>query len=171
LGCYHDATHAFHIGYGGVQNDWGGDNVKKILSVWEFNVYGRRFYYERSYQGWWFDVETYEVHWCDDLIDKYEVRDPSLLDPAVLKEEGLIPVFGTDIVALERQFIAEMNVKKRTKYFDSLGDMECDRHFCRYIELHGYERAWGRYETARLVRDCIEWCKENHIRYTEQLRR
>ena len=52
------------------------------------------------------------------------------------------------------------------KFLSQLSAKDMDREFLIAIEKEFLDTDWYRYELAHLSSAAEEWCKENHIRYT-----
>ena len=57
--------------------------------------------------------------------------------------------------------------RKTARFLSQLPEEDMDREFQIAIEKEFLDRDWYRYEFAHLSSAAEEWCKENHIRYTD----
>ena len=71
-----------------------------------------------------------------------------------------------DIPALEMKYAQVYLSRKTVKFLSQLSAKDMDREFLIAIEKEFLDTDWYRYELAHLSSAAEEWCKENHIRYT-----
>ena len=75
--------------------------------------------------------------------------------------------FRVDIPALEMKYAQVYLSRKTVKFLSQLSEEDMDREFLIAIEKEFLDTDWYRYELAHLSSAAEEWCKENHIRYTD----
>ena len=112
----------------------------------------------------WYDPSDGQVYHYEDLMSEFGYQSQD----EILWSGAFVPLFKTDIVELERQFIAGYKSKKLSKHFDSLSDDECHSEFSRLIHYEYISPwTWGKFEREHLYHDALEWCRENHIKFED----
>ena len=125
-------------------------------------IYYGRYYscYENKYENyWWLDLIDYDIYSVDQLISDMGFESYDEICDSVY----YIPLFKTDIVAAEKEFMTDYDSKKLARI-----EKECpsyDAAFKTYIEREHIEWSWFDYERAVLYNDAVLWCKENNIAY------
>ncbi|MCM1486709.1 MAG: UPF0158 family protein [Faecalibacterium sp.] len=130
------------------------------MKITDLMYYGR--YYrddDESQPAWWYAPDEDLVYQYDDLLKNFGY---SSIDD-IISSAIFIPLFRTDIISLEHEFIREMNNKKITTYFENISGSDFGREFNIFIEEHFLSNSWHNFERKRLYNDALKWCRENHI--------
>lgn len=132
-----------------------------ILDVNDIIYYGR--YYsciKNEYDNyWWFDLINYTIVSVDELITDMDFKDYD----EICKSEYYIPLFKTDIILLEKQFMLNYHSSKFEKIAKT--SLDYDVAFKTFIEYEHVAVYWHEYERSALYSDAVLWCKKNHIAY------
>ena len=130
------------------------------MTIDELMYYGR--YYSSESEGyhiWWFDLGRTIVHQYDELINEFGYCSQE----EILSSGCFIPLFETDIVKLEREFLLLTQNHKIIKQFEKILDSDLDTEFKIFIERNHLLKSWHDFERKRLYNDAIVWCKKNNI--------
>lgn len=142
--------------------------VKTMVSIKEIAHYGRWFpYCKTDYDLWWFDKKKSQMIDAEKLGSVFDCDVHSL--PSVIAQcyGHYVPCFRVDIPALEMKYAQVYLSRKTVKFLSQLSSEDMDREFLIAIEKEFLDTDWYRYELAHLSSAAEEWCKENHIRYTD----
>lgn len=128
------------------------------MIIEELMYYGR--YYDFENEGhhlWWFDMQSASLYQYDELIQKFGYSSQE----EIVSSGMFIPLFETNVVELEREFLMVYNykVKQLEKPFNS----DFDTRFKVFIEENDLTKSWRDFEYHRLYQDAIVWCNENNI--------
>ena len=127
------------------------------VNIDEICEYGRFYSDLKEHAQWWFCIADYNIYDGEEMAAKFAYYDKEMIVAA----GGFVPLFRTDVIALEKEFLEE---------FAYEGDFVCedpsdfDLSFKKYIESF-LEREWYAFEKERLCKDAVKWCKENGIPY------
>lgn len=120
----------------------------------------------------WFEKSSCTVFYSSNLIEEFGYK-----DCGEIKSSGhFIPLFKTDIVALQKEFIAnypDKSVEETINYIlenDNFGYASGFSVAFRiltsdYPEFNEFSREYHAFEKKRLTKDAEEWCERNHIPY------
>ena len=128
-----------------------------VVSIDELSEYGRFYSDLEEHTKWWFCTTDYKVYETEEIIAQFSYENQEM----IAASDTFLPLFRTDIIALEKEFLEE---------FAYEGDFVCedssnfDLSFKIYIEDF-LEREWYAFESDRLCKDAVKWCKENGIPY------
>ena len=130
------------------------------MTIKELMYYGRYYSFEKEdHHLWWFDSKTAVVFQYDELVTKFGYGSQE----EVINSQRFIPLFKTDIVELEFEFLSIQNCKF-VRQLKKQKDLDFDVTFKKFIEKNNLTESWRAFENNRLFSDAIEWCKENNIR-------
>ena len=125
------------------------------MTIDELMYYGRYYDFEdNGHHLWWFDLSNGTIHQFDELINDFGY---SRQEEIIFSGE-FIPLFETNIVILEREFLKQHGLKIR-----GLKDMDFDTNFKIYIDKNNLWESWHNFEYHRLYQDAVNWCRKNHI--------
>ena len=130
------------------------------MTVTELMYYGR--YYRNENEPnyiWWFDLQSKQLCQYEDLLEKFGYHSQEDL----MNTGKFVPLFKTDILALEYRFILETKSKKVINFFDKLSDSDFDREFKIFIEKNFMVEAWHHFEKRHLYEDALQWCEQHCI--------
>lgn len=134
------------------------------MKLTDLMYYGRYYRDEREpNHTWWFDPNNKQIFLYDDLLKTFGYN--SLED--IINFSEFIPLFETDIIKLEHQFISETQTKKVMIFFKDIADSDFDREFKIFIEKESLIGTWHDFEKKNLYKDALKWCDENHIKGIE----
>lgn len=139
-----------------------------MVNIKEIAHYGRWFpYCKTDYDLWWFDKKKSQMIDAEKLGSVFDCDVHSL--PSVIAQcyGHYVPCFRVDIPALEMKYAQVYLSRKTVKFLSQLSAKDMDREFLIVIEKEFLDTDWYRYELAHLSSAAEEWCKENHIRYTD----
>ena len=128
------------------------------MTIEELMYYGR--YYDFEYEGhclWWFDLNSGKVHQYDELINKFRYSSQE----AIVSSGMFIPLFETNIVKLEQEFLKLNNYK--VEQLKKPENSDFDTKFKVFVEENNLMEFWRDFEYHRLYQDAIIWCNENSI--------
>lgn len=131
------------------------------MKLSELMYYGR--YYRDENEAdhiWWFDLQSKQVFQYDTLVKKFGYNSQE----DILNSSAFIPLFETDILALEHDFILKTQTKKVINFFDKISDSYFDREFKIFIERNFISESWNDFEKKHLYNDALKWCSDNHIK-------
>lgn len=136
-------------------------NISKIM------FYGRYFDDEdNKYEiSWWLCVDDYEIYHIETLFSEYSYESISEIE----ETSNFVPLFKTDILQLEKEFINKLNNKTLLNSFSKILLANSDSYdvaFRVFIEREFLVDYWSEFEKSQLQKDAIAWCKQNHIPYT-----
>lgn len=128
--------------------------------------YGRYFSDEENKYdiSWWLCLENYDIYHTETLMSDFSYKNT----PEIKESSKFIPLFKTDIILLEKEFIKKLNNKTLLNSFNKIlssGNREYDVAFRIFIEREFLVNSWSEFEKAQLQQDAVAWCKENHIPY------
>lgn len=125
------------------------------MTIDELMYYGRYYDFEdNGHHLWWFDLSNGEIHQFDELINDFGYSKQE----DVISSGKFIPLFETNIVNLERDFLKHQGLK-----INGSKDMDFDVNFKIYIEKNNLWESWHNFEYHRLYKDAASWCEKNHI--------
>lgn len=125
--------------------------------------------YEENY---WFEKSSFALFYSEKLIEEFGYKDCD-----EIKSSGhFIPFFKTDIVALQKEFIANYpdkaveetinDIIRNDNYGYSSGFVVAFRILTQdYPEFDEFSRAYYAFEKNQLTKDAEEWCERNNIPY------
>ena len=128
------------------------------VSIDGISEYGRFYSDLEEHTEWWFCIADYKTYDVEEMAERFAYYDKE----TIVAAGGFIPLFQTDIIALEKEFLTEFAFNGG---FSCDNPSEFDLRFKIYIELNFLEREWYAFEKKRLCEDAVKWCKENHIPY------
>lgn len=121
--------------------------------------------------NYWFEKSSFQFYFTGKLINEYGYKDYD-----EIKSSGyFIPVFKTDIVALEKEYVSKFLSDEVADEIISIMEQNKDKHinctgynvafltFCDEHE-HLYDD-YQKYEINQLNKDAKKWCEENNIPY------
>lgn len=130
------------------------------MTIEELMYYGRYYSFEsKGYHLWWFDLQKANVYQYDELIQKFGYSSQE----EIVSSGMFVPLFETDIVKLEHEFLLLRNYKQ-IKRLEKQLNSDFDTEFKVFIEKNDLIKSWHDFEYNRLYQDAIVWCRENHIR-------
>jgi len=132
------------------------------IKIDELMYYGR--YYSSESEGyhiWWFDTEKATVRQYDELLEEFGYCSWE----EILSSGYFIPLFETDIVELEREFILNTQGHAIAGQFETVSDSDYDTEFKIYIERNHLSKIWYEFERERLYKDAVDWCKANKLKF------
>lgn len=130
------------------------------MMISELLQYGRYYRDENdSNHIWWFDPIHKQIYQYETLLSMFGYKSQQ----DILDSGMFIPLFETDILQLEREFVLETQSKKTVRYFNNISDFDLDREFKVFIEKNFLIKSWMNYEKKHLYQDALEWCKSNHL--------
>lgn len=125
------------------------------MTVEEIMYYGRYYDFEDpGHHLWWFDLSDGTVYPFDELVKDFGY----VSQEDIISAGKYIPLFETDIVVLEQEFL-----KQRSLKMNDSKDADFDVNFKTYIDENNLWEAWHDFEYRRLYQDAVNWCRENHI--------
>lgn len=130
-----------------------------ILNICDVVYYGR-FYCDEVYEyetRWWLDRKDFKVYSTEELLSRFGFEDYHAIEVCY----DLIPVFKTDIIALEKEFIKKYTGGGNIDEYDCL----YDRKFKEYIDRKLLIQEWYEFERRKLIEDAILWCQFYKIPY------
>ncbi len=132
-----------------------------LLDIDSIIYYGR--YYscmDHKYETyWWFDLVDYDIYSVDELIDSMGFNSYNEICDSIY----YVPLFKTDIISAEKNFMINYNSKKLAQIEKE--SLDYDAAFKTYIEREHIDGRWREYERSILYNDAILWCKKNNIAY------
>lgn len=140
-----------------------------MITISEIMFYGR-YYSDEMFTydiSWWLCLKDYKVYHTETLMTDYSYENIS----EIKKSLSFIPLFKTDIIQLEKEFVERLNNKTFNKNLDKiLVDNNCsyDVAFKIFIEKEFMVDSWSEYEKSNLVKDAIAWCRDNYLPYKMQ---
>ena len=134
-------------------------NINDVL------YYGRHYTDTSSEPYWWFSKDDYQIYSSENLIKEYSYKDTD----DILQSEYFIPLFQTDIIELEKEFLAEYNSKPlqaKTENLVTQSNGNFDLAFKTLIEVEeGMSENWYGFERKKLYNDAVNWCQKHNIKY------
>lgn len=134
-------------------------NIKDIM------YYGRHYTDITSEPYWWFGKDDYQIYSSESLIKEYSYKDTD----DILQSEYFIPLFQTDIIELEKEFLAEYNsrpLQDKTEKLVTQANGNFDLAFKTLIEVEeGMSENWYGFERKKLYNDAVNWCQKHNIKY------
>ncbi len=124
---------------------------------------------------YWLEKSSSSFFYTGNLIEKFGYKDYD-----EIKSSGyFIPVFKTDIIAFQREFIANYPDKSVQECIDTIienDNYEFDEGYevafriltQDYPEFDDFTKEYFVYEKKKLFDDAEKWCKENNIPYYEE---
>ena len=131
------------------------------MTIEELMYYGRYYTFENEgYHLWWFDPQDSKVYKYEELLKEFGYRSQE----EILYIKRFIPLFETDIVALEHEFLAIRGAKIKQLEHAVISDSDFDVEFKKFVEERDLTNAWHDFEYERLYHDAVVWGKENQIK-------
>jgi len=134
-------------------------NINDVL------YYGRHYTDTSSEPYWWFSKDDYQIYSSENLIKEYSYKDTD----DILQSGYFIPLFQTDIIELEKKFLAEYNSKSlqaKTEKLVAQSNGDFDLAFKSLIEVEeGMSENWYEFERKKLYNDAVNWCQKHNIKY------
>lgn len=126
--------------------------------------YGKYYSDITSEQNWWFSTDDYQIYSSEKLLTEYSYKSTN----DILQCGYFVPLFQTDIIELEKKFLAEyksktLQAKTEDLLLESNGDF--DLAFKKLIEIENMSQNWYDFEREALYNDTVKWCKKHNIRY------
>lgn len=135
------------------------------MTIEELMFYGRYYSFEDAgYHLWWFDSYSGSIYEFYELINKLGY----FSQEDIISSERFIPLFETDIVKLEQDFLRAYNYE--VKQLENAVDMDFDTKFKIFVEKNNLTELWKKFESCRLYHDAIVWCNDNFIKKTMIIR-
>lgn len=130
-----------------------------IVNIEDISAYGRFYSDIKDHVKWWFCLTDYKIYDTESVISKFNYGN----EESIVSAGVFIPLFKTDVIKLEREFLASMSINRSNMPFccDDISDF--DRNFKIYIEENFLVREWYYFEQERLCKEAINWCKTNGI--------
>lgn len=125
--------------------------------------------YEAEY---WFEKSSFQLFYTGDLIEAFGYKDCD-----EIKNSGhFIPFFKTDIISLQKKFIADYpdkaveetlnNIIENDNYGYNSGYDVAFRILTQdYAEFYEFANEYYDFEKKQLLKDAEQWCKDNNIPY------
>ena len=128
-----------------------------MVSIDELSEYGRFYSDLEEHTKWWFCTTDYKVYETEEIIAQFSYENQEM----IAASDTFLPLFRTDIIALEKEFLEE---------FAYEGDFVCEdsSNFDLSFKIHiedFLEREWYAFEKEQLCKDAVKWCEENGIPY------
>lgn len=130
------------------------------MTIEELMYFGR--YYSFEYEGyhlWWFDLQNAIVYQFNELIQKFGYSS----EEEIISSGYFLPLFETDIVKLEHEFLLQYNLKP-IETSTKQSNLDFDTEFKIFIEKKALVKSWHDFEYDRLYQDAITWCIKNNIK-------
>lgn len=137
------------------------------MKLHEIAHYGRYYrYYNYDGPYWWYDknkniavtVEDIKKQLgCDSLEGKIQE----------LRQQGLVPFFEADVLAIENQFANQYLPKECIRRLSTLNDRRYDYSFMECVDNYGFLSKWYLYELSILEKQAKTWLEEEGIQYSE----
>lgn len=120
----------------------------------------------------WFEESSFKFFYTSNLIDEFGYKDCD-----EIKESGFfIPVFKTDIIALQKEFIANYHDKQIEETMNTIienDNYEYDSGYevafriltQDYPQFDEFSNEYFNYEKQQRLQDAENWCLENDIPY------
>ncbi len=120
----------------------------------------------------WFEKSSFKFFYTSNLIDKFGYK-----DCVEIKESGyFIPVFKTDVIALQKEFIATYHDKQIEETMNTI--IENDNYGYDsgyevafriltqdYPQFAEFSKEYFNYEKQKRLQDAKIWCRKNNIPY------
>lgn len=138
--------------------------VNALLDVREIMYYGRCYNFGcQPAPYWWLCRIDERVVSLDELCSAYGFHSVEEIEAS----GAYIPLFQTDIVALEREFLAEMGYDdKSIRTIMAQRNVSYDVAFNIFVETPETRFSrWNAFEREKLMADAIAWCKTYGINY------
>ena len=130
------------------------------MKISDLMYYGRYYRDENEVNHlWWFDLQNNKIYRYDTLLEEYGYESQE----DILNSNAFIPMFETDILALEHVFVLKTQNKKVINFFDKISDTVFDKEFKIFVEKNFMTEPWHDFEKKQLYADALKWCKENQI--------
>jgi hypothetical protein len=139
--------------------------VTLSISINIIKYYGK-FYPEPALpeiSTWWFCRNDESIVALNDLFQHFGYT--SLKE--IQQSDAFIPLFRTNMVTVEHEFLDAYNLNDAIEEIESEGDF--DTGFKIYIDNHRLSAQWHEYEGNRLKEDAINWCHINGIKFIDRL--
>ena len=114
---------------------------------------------------WWFCKIDYCIYCIDDLLNGFGFNNHK----EIKNSEIFIPLFQTDIILLEKQFLQCRPINEQKEVF-LLYELSYNKikggfdiAFKIYIEKYNLLEEWRIYEQKKLYNDAIIWCQNNDV--------
>lgn len=121
---------------------------------------------DKMHTYWWLCLSDYEIYDTETLLKEFFYS--TCLE--ILETNMYIPLFQTDVVALEEIYISQY-YPWYVKTIKQLAEQtNYDLEFRKFIEDCLDSRGWCDFIDSALRKDAIAWCKQNGIPYTEKKR-
>lgn len=113
----------------------------------------------------WYEKSSFQFFSTEKLIEEFGYKDYNEIESC----GHFIPVFKTDVVAIKKEFVANLHSNEVEKEIQTIIDSKkCsyDVAFKIWGEVHKrLRREYYDFEHDRLLKDAEKWCKENNIPY------
>ncbi len=124
--------------------------------------YGKHYIDEdHANQYWWFCLADNNVYSIDELRKTY-----GFINTKEIEDTGIyIPMFQTDVVALEKDFMIK-NIYTEKPVYDIMEKKNIksyDTAFRVFIETHWLRDFWYQMLNAKLKEDAVNWGKLNGV--------
>lgn len=113
----------------------------------------------------WYEKSSFQFFSTEKLIEEFGYKDYNEIESC----GHFIPVFKTDVVALKKEFVANLHssevedeiheiMKRKKRIYDVAFKIWGEEHPTLWGEYYEFER-------DRLLKDAEKWCKDNNIPY------
>lgn len=118
----------------------------------------------------WFEKSSFQFFYVEKLINEFGYKDCNEIE-----ESGyFVPVFKTDIVALKKEFVANLHLKEVENELQAILEYNAKHRHCTgydaafniFCEEHeDFQVDYQNYEQKQLLKEAEIWCNENAIPY------